>query len=220
MTLQMVLHIAAGVVAMAAGYVALFARKSAGGWHVRAGQVFVAAMVAMACLGAMIAFMKPDRPTGIIGLLTAYLVLSGWMTVRRPAGETGAFERWAFIGALALIGSVIAIIVLRKTQPYPAFVPGMFGAIGAIAAWGDFKTLRAGGVTGPRRINRHLWRMCAGMLIAVMSFFLGQQDEMPQQIRGSLLLWSPILTVIGVWVWQANRIRIRRLAASRRRAPA
>ena len=89
-----------------------------------------------------------------------------------------------------------------------------------VAAWGDFKTLRAGGVMGPRRINRHLWRMCAGMLIAVMSFFLGQQDEMPQQIRGSLLLWLPILTVIGVWVWQANRMRIRRWTASRSRAPA
>lgn len=220
MTLQMVLHIAAGSLAIGVGYVALFTRKGPGGWHVRAGQVFVAAMVVMASLGALIAFMKPDRPTGIIGLMTAYLVLSGWMTVRRPAGQTGHAERWAFAAVLTLIGAVVAIIVLRKTQPYPAFVPGMFGAIGAIAAWGDFKTLRAGGVSGPQRINRHLWRMCAGMLIAVMSFFLGQQDEMPEQLQGSPLLWAPILTLVAAWVWQANRMKLRRLTSPPRKAPA
>jgi uncharacterized membrane protein len=219
MTLQMVLHIAAGVVAMGVGYVALFARKG-GTWHARAGQVFVAAMAAMGGLGALIAAGKPDWPTAMIGVLTAYLVLSGWMTVRRPAGETGTIERWAFAGVLAVIGSVIVMIVLRKTAPYPAFLPGIFGLIAAIAARGDYKTLRAGGIMGPQRINRHLWRMCAGMLIAVMSFFLGQQDEMPAEIRGSFLLWLPILTVIGVWVWQANRMRLRRWTAGLKRAPA
>lgn len=219
MTLQMILHIAAGAIAIGVGYVALFARKG-GTWHARAGTVFVAAMVAMAGLGALIAAMMPSRPTAIVGMLTVYLVLSSWMTVKRPAGETGRFERLAFAGVLGVIALDAGFILLGQTDEYPVFVPLMFGAIAAIAAFGDWRTLRAGGVAGPARINRHLWRMCAAMMIAVMSFFFGQQDEMPKEVRGSPLLWLPMLTVLGAWLWQANRMRIRRLVRTPRRAPA
>lgn len=219
MTLEMLTHIGAGALSIGAGFVALFARKRSGGWHARAGQVFVAAMVAMACLGALIAMTIVSRPTAIVGLLTAYLVLSGWMTVRRPAGETGRFERWALAYILAVIAADLFLIATGRTDEYPVFVPMIFGAIAAIAAFGDWKTLRAGGVAGPKRINRHLWRMCAAMLIATMSFFFGQQDEFPAAVRGTVLPWLPILTVIAVWVWQANRMRLRRLTASLRKAP-
>lgn len=219
MTLQMILHIAAGAIAIGVGYVALFARKG-GTVHARFGTVFVAAMVAMAGLGALIAAMMPSRPTAIVGMLTVYLVLSSWMTVKRPAGETGRFERLAFAGILGVIAADAAFIALGQLDGYPVFVPLIFGSIAAIAAFGDWRTLRAGGVMGPARINRHLWRMCAAMLIAVMSFFFGQQDEMPKEVQGSPFLWLPMATVVGAWVWQANRMRIRRLTSIRRRAPA
>jgi hypothetical protein len=94
------------------------------------------------------------------------------------------------------------------------------GAIAAIAAFGDVRTLRAGGVAGPARLNRHLWRMCAAMTIAVMSFFFGQSDEFPEALQGSPLLWLPMAVVVTAWVWQANRMRIRRMMAAGRKAPA
>jgi uncharacterized membrane protein len=219
MTLEMVTHIGAGALSIGAGFVALFARKG-GAWHARAGTVFVVAMVAMAGLGALIALMIVSRPTAVVGALTAYLVLSSWMTVRRPAGETGRIERWAFGYILAVIAADLFLIVTGRTDEYPVFVPMIFGMIAAIAAFGDWRTLRAGGVAGPARINRHLWRMCAAMLIATMSFFFGQSDEFPEAIRKSALPWLPILTVIAVWLWQANRMRIRRVTVAMKKAPA
>lgn len=219
MTLEMVLHIAAGAVSIGVGYVALFARKG-GTWHARAGTVFVVAMTAMAGLGALIAIAMPSRPTAIVGALTAYLVLSAWMTVRRPAGETGRFERWAFAAILAVIAADLFLIATGRTDQYPVIVPTIFGSIAAIAAFGDFRTLRAGGVSGPARINRHLWRMCAAMTIAVMSFFFGQQDEMPRAVQGSPFLWLPMAVVVAGWVWQANRMRLRRMRLQAGKAPA
>lgn len=220
MTLEMVAHIAAGALSIGSGFVALFARKRIGGWHARAGQVFVWAMAAMTSLGAVIAIAITSRPTAIVGLLTLYLVLSGWMTVRRPAGATGRFERWAFAAILGVFAADLFLIATGRTDEYPAFVPMIFGAIAAIAAFGDWRTLRAGGVAGPRRINRHLWRMCAAMFIATMSFFFGQQDEFPEAAQGSPFLWLPMATVAAIWVWQANRMRIRRLTATAKKAPA
>lgn len=217
MTLQMFFHVAAGAVAIGVGYVALFARKG-GAWHARAGTAFVASMVAMAVLGAMIAATMPSRPTAVVGLLTAYLVLSSWATVKRQAGEIGRFEWLAFAGVLGVIAMDAGFILLGKTDGYPVLVPLFFGVVASIAALGDWRTLRAGGVIGPARVNRHLWRMCAAMLIAVTSFFFGQQDEMPKEVRGSLLLWLPMLTVLGAWLWQANRMRIRRITAAPRKA--
>jgi len=45
-----------------------------------------------------------------------------------------------------------------------------------------------GGVSGAKRIVRHLWRMSFAFWIAAFSFLLGQQKVMPAYIRGLKLL--------------------------------
>jgi hypothetical protein len=42
-----------------------------------------------------------------------------------------------------------------------------------LAAAGDVRMLMHGGLSGAKRIARHLWRMCFGLFIASGSFFLG-----------------------------------------------
>jgi len=37
--------------------------------------------------------------------------------------------------------------------------------------------LVGGGVVGPKRIARHLWRMCFGLFIAAGSFFMGPSNR-------------------------------------------
>ena len=86
----------------------------------------------------------------------------------------------------------------------------IFGAVGLVAAAGDMRMIRAGGTQGPRRIARHLWRMCFAMWVAAASFFFGPPGRVPEVIRIPALL--PILVLVPIvamlyWLW---RLRVRR----------
>ena len=44
-------------------------------------------------------------------------------------------------------------------------------ALITLAIVGDLRVIRMGGLKGPRRLARHLWRMCFALFIAAASFF-------------------------------------------------
>jgi len=46
-----------------------------------------------------------------------------------------------------------------------------------LAAAGDVRMLIRHGISGAKRIRRHLWRMCFGLFIATGSFFLGPANR-------------------------------------------
>ena len=43
-----------------------------------------------------------------------------------------------------------------------------------LAAVGDLRMIRAGGIRGAKRIARHLWRMCFSFFVATGSFSSGR----------------------------------------------
>ena len=83
------------------------------------------------------------------------------------------------------------------------------GTVALLAAFGDWRLLRAGAITGARRLARHLWRMCFGLFIASGSFFLGQMKFIPKPLRSFPLLLtlavSPLVMLV-YWMW---RVRLR-----------
>src|SRR4051812_2846921 len=98
-----ILHIAGGLVAIVAGFVALFVRKG-GRLHRKSGDVFVVAMLFMAAAGTYTAVIKSQPVNVIAGVFTFYLVASAWLTMRRKANETGRME--VVLLALALSGCI------------------------------------------------------------------------------------------------------------------
>ena len=97
----------------------------------------------------------------------------------------------------------------------PAIVPlrvvaGGPGLMALLAAAGDLRMIRAGRIEGPRRIARHLWRICFAMWIAAASFFWGPPRRVPEVLRVPALLAVAVLLPIAVmlfWLW---RIRVSR----------
>ena len=86
--------------------------------------------------------------------------------------------------------------------------------VGAIAAASDLRMILRGGASGPARIARHLWRMCAALFIASGSFFLGQQKVMPTFMQGSPWLFVPVIAPLLLMIFWLIRIRfIRRIDA-------
>src|SRR6266516_7016977 len=52
-----------------------------------------------------------------------------------------------------------------------------------MAAIGDAKLVLAGGISGARRIGRHLWRMCLGITLAAGSAFTNGFPAPPPEYR-------------------------------------
>ena len=206
------LHIGGGIAGVVSGSVALAVRKG-GRLHQQAGTIFLASMLVMAGIGAAVAPFLPQRPSVVAGLLTFYLVVSGWITAKRRPGALGAIE----IGNLALVLSVIAttLLFLRSATHAPAQrldgepVGSLYAflLVGLIAAIGDLKVIWRGGISGGQRLARHLWRMCVALFVAAASFFLGQQKFLPALLRGSPLLFIPTFAPLAVMIFWMLRVR-------------
>jgi hypothetical protein len=182
--------------------------------HRRAGTVFFVSMLVMALSGAFIAaFLKPNMGNVFGGVLTFYLVGTGWITVLRKEGETGLAEYALLLVAMEmgagglLFGWEAAHSATRLKDGYPATLYNVFGCIALLCGGMDVSVLVRRGVSGAPRISRHLWRMCFALLIAVLSFFLGKQQHFPAAIRGSQLLNVPIYLVIVVMIFWLLKVR-------------
>jgi uncharacterized membrane protein len=214
------LHIGGGVTGAFSGLAALAAPKGRR-LHRLAGRVFFVSMLVMAAIGTAVSPFLPNWSNVSMGLFVLYLVATAWMTVRRPAGQIGRFEAGALVFACAAVAIDMLLGLwaaaspggLAGDPPAAFFVLASFPALSAAM---DVGVIRRGGVSGPRRIARHLWRMCAALFIAAGSLFLGQQKLFPHFLRGSPIMFAPeIVIVVTMTVWL---LRVRPAGAVKREA--
>ena len=202
-------HVTAGVLAMFAGAAAISFRKGSR-WHGQAGDIFVVAMLCMATAASVLAYMKHQSSNVFGGLLTIYLVATAWATARRRNGEN--ILDWLGCLFALTIGVLSVIHGFQKTTgqvPSDGNPGGMdifMGSVILLAGIGDLRMLLRG-ISGKRRIARHLWRMCFGWFIATGSFFLGQQQVFPAWLRGSPVLLVPALLPLALLVFWLIRVR-------------
>jgi uncharacterized membrane protein len=220
MRLILFVHILAGALALITGYVALYAAKGAP-LHRKAGLIFVYAMLTMG-IGGMVVAVGNDAAPHInvpAALLTSYLVVTSLTTVRPVASASGG--RWLDIAGLIVAAGLGVYCVTLGSQALAqggrraalAFAMLLFATAALPGAAGDLRMIRAGGaktLKGAQRLTRHLWRMTFALLIAALSFFIGQADVIPRPIRIGPLLAAPVLAVLVTllyWLW---KVRIRR----------
>jgi uncharacterized membrane protein len=207
---MVLLHIAAGGVALAAGALA-FSTYKGGTVHSRSGLVFVIAMLATSVTGVATAIARPNgfsTLNEIAAALTAYLVVTGFLTVQRASRATHWID-----GAAASFASVLALVSLaaglqawgQRGAPAPAYF--LFGTLAALAAVGDIRKF-ASGAAGARRIARHLWRMGTALLIASAAFFLGQAKVFPEFVRKPALLAIPVFVILFALLYWLARVRL------------
>ena len=175
-------HIFAGTLGLLSGTAAMSFRKGSPR-HVLAGKIFVASMLTMGVLAVYLAIVR-HQPNNIGGgILTVYLIGTGWLTARRRDGETSRFD-WVVLLiplTLGILTWMTGLKVVRSGASSQDGVPvGMaffMGSVMLLAGAGDVRMLVRGGVFGTKRIARHLWRMCFGLFIAAGSFFLGPSNR-------------------------------------------
>jgi len=212
-SLLLFLHICGAIIGLLSGTAALIFHKGFR-WHRAAGNVFFVSMLIMSASGAGIAaFIKPNMGNVFGGVVTFYLVATGWLTVLRNEGETGFLEYGLLMLALAtsvgglLYGWEAAHSATGLKEGYPPAPYLVFGCLSMWAAALDVRMLVRKGLTGAPRIRRHLWRMCVAFLIAAFSFFLGKQQHFPVAIRGSQILNVPMILILAVTIYWLIRLR-------------
>ena len=190
------IHIIAGLIAIAAGFVALYTVKGMKR-HRKSGTVFVYAMLVLAGTGATIAAIKSQPANVMGGLMSIYLVTTGVLTLRPRDEKMRVIDAASLAAAIALafLSTRLAFEIARSptgtmngVPPAPLFA---FAAVATLGAIGDLRVLLTQGLQGTQRIARHLWRMCFALFIASGSFFLGQAKVFPKPIRIIPLLAIP-----------------------------
>jgi hypothetical protein len=211
------LHIGGAAVGLVSGAAAMVARKG-GRLHRWAGNVFFVGMLTMAGVGGAVAPFLPAEqvPNTIAGVFTFYLVATAWATVRRKPGETGRFEIGAFLAILsvAVAGFSLAWLNAHSAHPYQgpqAYALLVFAGVGTIAAVSDLNMILRGGLSGASRLARHLWRMSVALLVAAGSF-AGQPKAIPDFLKGSPLLFLPMLAVLIAMIYYLIRVQFPRRA--------
>ncbi len=195
--LILVIHICGGVVGLLSGVAAVSFRKGSSR-HRRAGNIFFISMLTMGSTAALL-----GNVFG--GALTLYLVTTGWLTGRRPEGQTTIFDWGALLFGLAVGVPILTDglrIVSGSIPPKPGVPVGMIlflGSVALLAAAGDVRMLVRGGVFGRQRVARHLWRMCFGLFIATGSFLA--QRRVLAFLGGPKILLLSVLPLIVMIFW-------------------
>lgn len=206
----MMLHVAAGTVAVLSGFVALLAPKGRP-VHRAAGHAFFVSMLATSAAGAWIALPIPEQFLAFLaGVLTFYLTATSWLTVKRTEGRTGVPEAFLFL-FIAVTGVGLVLLGVEAlgsetglSKGYSAEPYFFLGGVAVLAGLLDVGVLVRRGLAGKQRIARHLWRMCFALFIAAGSLFTGPGAKaFPEAIRQTGVLSAPepvILALMAFWL--------------------
>jgi hypothetical protein len=198
-------HICAGTVGMLAGFAAVSFRKGSH-WHRVTGNVFVFSMLNLSASGVYLALLRHQPGNVLGGALTFYLVATAWGIARRTEAHTGPFDWGALLVPLAVVSVTVNYALETLHSPtglshgYPVGPYLFLGSVALLAAAGDVRMIARGGVSGAKRIARHLWRMCFAWFIASASIFLARPHLFPIVLRktGALYFLSflPLILMI------------------------
>ena len=219
------IHVLAAAVAMVSGYLAMVLRKGSG-LHGAAGTVFAVSMLTATSAGAIVAiFLNPNAGNTMGSILPFYLAATAWIAAKRRSGKPGLIDRIGLLYALAvgITGMSWGAEAVRNggtKDGYPAPLFFIFGTIALLFAIADVRMLRRGGVTGNKRIARHLVRMCLALLMASLSLYPGNARLFPMWLRQTNLLFIPHVLLFGSMLLWSVRMRIRQRAAAAGGRPA
>ncbi len=201
-TSLLVIHIAAGSVALAMAPIALATAKG-GVHHVRAGRAYTLAM-ALVCVTALpLAILGADVLLSLIAVFSFYLVFAGWRFARNRSGRAQPVD-WTAAAVMGLTGlgmwGYSAVLFLRGGGQWVTMA--LFGAIALALSAADARFHRIQRGSGQRRIARHLTNMLAGTIATVTAVVVVNVDTRPVWLAWTL----PTIVITPLIVWWNVRV--------------
>jgi uncharacterized membrane protein len=201
--LILILHILAGIAALAAAGVAIGSAKG-GPLHRQVGKFYTIAMLVVGATALLLAVVHPNGFLFAVGLFSLYLVLTGWRAaVIRDGRPRSADHAGGAVMALAGLGMLGwgAHGLLSGTGAQPVILLA-FGSIGLSMALADWRDWRRGPVTGKPRVARHLGRMLGGTIATITAAGVVNLGFLPD-----LVVWlGPTALITPAIFWWTARI--------------
>lgn len=196
-------HVAAGVIALVAGLVALATAKG-GRRHRRAGRAYVLAMAAVVATALPLALVQGNYFLFTIAVFSGYLVLNGYRVLsrKRPSPGEAAPLDWGAHLTMAVVGAAMVAlgsrILLGGDRLGVALV--VFGAIGLVLAGREIVAVYRP-PDGPREwFYRHIAFMGGGYIATVTAAVTVNLGMLPPLVRwvGPTAVGTPaiVLTVL------------------------
>ena len=199
----LVLHILAGVVALAAAGVAVGSAKGAR-LHRRSGTLYTLAMLGVALSALVLAVLRPNPFLFAVGVFSLYLVFTGWRAAvlrdgrPRPLDHAGG-AAMALAGLGMLGWGVQGMLDAGGAQPV---ILVAFGSIGLTMALADWRDWARGAINGKARIARHLGRMLGGTIATITAAGVVNLGALPD-----LVVWlGPTVLITPVIFWWTARV--------------
>ena len=202
-TLLLVIHIAAGSVALATAVVALLTAKGEV-HHIRAGRVYAASM-AVVCVSALpLAVLGSDVVLLLVAVFSFYLVFAGWRFARNASGRPRAVD-WVATVVMGLTGLGMwgygATLLLRGSSQW--ITMALFGFIALALSAVDLRHHRAPLRSSRQRIARHLTNMLAGTIATVTAVVVVNVETNPAWLAWIL----PTILITPVIIWWNRRVK-------------
>ena len=215
----LLIHVCGAVIGLLSGYLAMILRKGSG-LHRASGTIFFGSMLIMSACAAYVAFARGHLMNGWNSVFTFYLVATGWLAARRVSEKVNLADVTALLAILLVaagnltLGIEAANSATGRVGGYPAVLYFVFGTIAVLHAQSDIRMLLRGGVSGSRRVVRHLWRMALALLFATLSLYPGQPRFFPQAWRESPLIYTPHILLFASMIFYVVRVRLSKPPAS------
>lgn len=186
----LVVHAAAGGIALLAGLAAAFLRKGSKN-HSLAGKTFGILMSTAAVSAVIMALWHPNSFLLGIGFFTLYLVSSGWIWMRRmPFGKKAKLAK--AIGAAGLIAAAYMAYV-ALTGNMGAVILYVFSGILAAFSLADLliKT------TPDKTARKHGGRMGGALIAAITAFLATNAYFLPELViwLGPTVVGTPLIAI-------------------------
>lgn len=183
----LVAHVAAGVVALLAGLVAIVTRKG-GGRHNKAGKVYVISMVFVVTTAVPLSVWIESWFLLAVAVFSGYLVVAGYRVITRRRADltepTGT--DYATHGTMLAAGGTMVVvggwrIVIGSPGLAPVLV--VFGLIGASLAVRELRQLRALPSDRTPWFQRHIAFMGGGYIATVTAAVTVNLTMLPPLVR-------------------------------------
>lgn len=195
----LVLHIAAGTIALAVAPGAMLTVKG-GRWHRRWGLTYFWAMMVISATGAVMSFLHPSFFLAMVAVFSFYLVFSGYRVLhRKKPGQRAAPLDWAV--TLAMIAGGLAFIGygVRQLQTSSfGTVPLIFGGIALFLAGSEMVTYRRPPAEPRWWWLSHMRNMLAAYIATVTAFAVVNLKFLPPVTRW---LCPTAIGTAGIVVW-------------------
>ena len=198
----LLVHIAAGAVALAAAAIALSTAKGRV-HHIRAGRIYAAAMAVVCVTALPLAALGADVVLLLVAVFSFSLGVAGWRFARNASGRPRPVD-WAAAVIMGLTGlgmwSYGVALFARGDSQWVTMA--VFGFIAVALGATDLRYHRTSPRPGAQRIARHLTNMLAGTIATVTAVVVVNVDTRPAWLAWLL----PTLVITPVIVWWNRRV--------------